>query len=188
VRTSQLARVPRQTEALLLGGLGVAAFSLTLPATKLALHGFEPTFVSLGRALVAAVLAVATLAIGRPRRPRGAQWVRLGVTGAGVVVGFPLLTAIALQHITAAHSAVIVGLLPAATATMAVLRGGERPTFRFWLACAAGLLCVLAFAWTQGAGGVSPWDLLVLLAIALAGLGYAEGAALSRELGALPTL
>jgi drug/metabolite transporter (DMT)-like permease len=188
VLTSQLARVPRQTEALLLGGLGVAAFSLTLPATKLALHGLEPTFVSLGRALVAAVLAVAALAIGRPPRPRGVQWVRLGVTGLGVVVGFPLLTAFALQHITASHSAVIVGLLPAATAIMAVLRAGERPSSRFWLACAAGLLCVLAFAWTQGAGGVSAWDLLVLLAIALAGLGYAEGAALSRELGALPTL
>src|SRR5207302_5419985 len=121
-------------------------------------------------------------------RPRGAQWLRLGVAGLGVVVGFPLLSAIALEHITASHGAVIVGLIPAATAAMAVLRAREHPSPRFWLACAAGVVLVLAFAWTQGLGRISSWDLLLLLALLLAGLGYAEGAALSRELGAWPTI
>jgi len=173
---------------MLLGVAGVVAFSMTLPATKLALHGLQPVFVSLGRALVAAALSAICLVVTRQPRPRGSQWPRLAVVGAGAVVGFPILSAFALEHLTAAHSAVITGLLPAATAVMAVLRAGERPSPTFWLACAAGAGCVLLFAWTQGAGSVSVWDLLVLAAVALAGLAYAEGAALTRELGAWQTM
>lgn len=171
-----------------MGTVGVVAFSLTLPATKLALHGLQPVFVSLGRALVAAGLSAVCLATTRQSRPRGSQWLRLAVVGTGAVVGFPVLSAFALEHLTSAHSAVITGLLPAATAVMAVLRTGERPSLRFWLACSAGTACVLLFAWTQGAGRVSPWDLLVLAAVALAGLAYAEGASLTRELGAWQTM
>lgn len=179
---------PRRAEAVLLGALGVVAFSLTLPATKLALQGLQPVFVSLGRALVAASLSVVCLAVARQPRPKGGQWLRLGAVGAGAVVGFPILSAFALEHLTAAHSAVITGLLPAATAVMAVLRAGERPSWSFWLAGLAGAAFVLLFAWTQGASGVSPWDLLVLAAVALAGLAYAEGAGLARELGAWQTM
>jgi drug/metabolite transporter (DMT)-like permease len=178
----------RQLEAVLLGIVGVVAFSMTLPATKLALHGLQPVFVAFGRALVAAALAAVCLAVTRQPRPRGDQWPRLAIVGAGAVVGFPLLAAVALEHLTAAHGAVITGLLPAATAVMAVLRTRERPSLTFWLACSAGAGCVLAFAWTQGAAGVSVWDVLVLAAVAMAGLAYAEGAALTRELGAWQTM
>ena len=173
---------------MLLGAVGVVAFSMTLPATKLALHGLQPVFVSLGRALVAAALSAICLVVTRQPPPSVSQWRRLAVVGAGAVVGFPILSAFALEHLTAAHSAVITGLLPAATAVMAVLRAGERPSPTFWLACTAGAGCVLVFAWTQGAGSVSVWDLLVLAAVALAGLAYAEGAALTRELGAWQTM
>ena len=186
--SASVASGSRQVEAMLLGTAGVAAFSMTLPATKLALHGLQPVFVSLGRALVAAALSAACLLVTRQPRPRGSQWPRLAVIGAGAVVGFPILSAYALEHLTSAHSAVITGLLPAATAVMAVLRAGERPSLTFWLACSAGAGSVLVFAWTQGAGGVSVWDLMVLAAVALAGLAYAEGASLTRELGAWQTM
>ena len=100
----------------------------------------------------------------------------------GVVFGFPLLSALALRELTAAHSAVIVRLLPAATAVMAVARAGERPSAGFWVASGAGLAAVLAFAASQGAG-VSAADLLVLAAVALGAIGYAEGGALARDMG-----
>ena len=174
----------RRVEAIVLGLVGVAAFSFTLPATKIALRGLQPQFVGLGRALVAAVLAALCLAITRQPWPRGRHWLRLALVGAGVVVGSPLLLALALAHLTSSHGAVIFGLIPAATAVMAVLRAGERPSPAFWLACAAGVTCVLVFAAAQGAGTVSPWDLVALAAVLLAGFGYAEGAALARQLGA----
>jgi len=104
------------------------------------------------------------------------------------VIGFPLFTALALRELTSAHGAVIVGLLPAATAAMAVVRAGERPSRGFWLASGAGLVAVLAFAASQGAGAPQAADGLVVVAVALGALGYAEGGALSRELGGWQTI
>jgi drug/metabolite transporter (DMT)-like permease len=165
------------------GLLGVLAFSLSLPMTRLAVEDLDPTFVGLGRALVAALLAGAYLALRRAPLPRRADLPRFALVALGVVVGFPLFSTLALEHSTSAHASVIVGLLPAATAVFAVLRAGERPTRAFWLAAGLGLVAVLVFAATQGVSGVSGADLLVLAAVASAGLGYAEGGALARTYG-----
>ena len=169
--------------AVLLGFLGVLGFSLTLPATRVAVEDLDPTFVGLGRAVLAALLGLGLLLLLGGPRPTRPQLRRLVVVAVGVVFGFPLFSAFALRELTAAHSAVIVGLLPAATAVMAVLRAGERPSRGFWLASGAGLVAVLAFAATQGAGLPTTADLLVLAAVAFGAVGYAEGATLARELG-----
>ena len=167
----------------LLGFLGVLAFSFTLPATRVAVEQLDPTFVGIGREAVAAVLAGLILMFSKAPLPSRQQLLRIGIVASGVVFGWPLFTAIALQDLTSAHSAVIVGLLPAATAVAAVLRAGEHPSRGFWLASLAGLLAVLAFAASQGAGLLSTGDLLILVAVALGAIGYAEGGALARELG-----
>jgi drug/metabolite transporter (DMT)-like permease len=170
--------------AVLWGFLGVLAFSLSLPMTRLAVEDLDATFVGLGRALVAAALAAALLAIRRERAPAARDLPRFALVSLGVIIGFPLLSTLALKHLTSAHSSVIVGLLPAATAAWAVARAGERPPRRFWAAAVAGLLAVLAFAATQGVNGIAWADLLVLGAVLCAGLGYAEGGALARTYGA----
>ena len=159
------------------------AFSFSLPATRLAVEDLDPTFVGLGRALVAALLAAALLAFTRQPLPHKSDLGRFALVSLGVVIGFPVCTSLALKHLSSAHASVIVGMLPAATAAFAVLRAGERPSPAFWAAAAAGLVAVLAFAATQGAGGIAAADLLVLAAVALAALGYAEGGALSRTYG-----
>ena len=168
---------------LLWGGLGVLGFSFTLPATRVAVQELDPTVVGLGRALVAAALAGLVLAVVRGPLPTRAQWPRLAIVAAGVVFGFPLLTSLALTHLESGHSAVIVGLLPAATAIAAVARAGERPSRAFWIAALVGLAAVLVFAAVQGAGRPRPADLLVLGAVVAGAVGYAEGGALARELG-----
>ncbi|WP_158501705.1 EamA family transporter [Vitiosangium sp. GDMCC 1.1324] len=170
-------------EGLLLGAMGVTAFSLTMPATRVAVPELGSTVVGLGRALVAAVLAGLVLAVRREKLPERRHWPRLALVAAGVVVGFPLLSSLALRHMPASHGAVLVGLLPAATAVAAVFRARERPSWGFWLSALAGLGSVLGFALAQGAGKPTAGDTLVLLAVAAAGVGYAEGGALSRELG-----
>jgi drug/metabolite transporter (DMT)-like permease len=165
------------------GFAGVIAFSFSLPATRLAVEDLDATFVGLGRALVAAALAAILLAVRREKLPAKRDLPRFAIVGLGVVIGFPLTTSLALEHTSSAHASVVVGLLPAATAAWAVARAGERPSRAFWLAAAAGLVAVLAFAATQGVNGIEPADLLVLAAVALGGLGYAEGGALSRRYG-----
>ncbi|MDQ2729240.1 MAG: DMT family transporter, partial [Actinomycetota bacterium] len=166
----------------LLGGVGVVAFSLTLPATQAADPVFGPVTVGVGRAVVAAVLATVVLSGRHERLIVPALVPRLMIVVAGVVVGFPLLTAFALQNVNSAHAAVVSGLLPAATAGMAV-RAGERPRRQYWLALGVGLVAVLAFAAVAGAGRPRLGDILVLGAVALAGAGYAEGGALARTYG-----
>ena len=172
------------------GLLGVLAFSLTVPLTRIAVEGMSPLFIGVGRAVVAAALAGAALALTRQRLPRGTEWGRLLVVAAGVVLGFPLLTSYALESVPAGHCAVVIGLLPAATAVVAVLRGGERPSPRFWRFAALGVVATVGFVTAQGAGlgGVGWADLLLLGAVVAAAVGYAEGGLLARSLGAWQTV
>ncbi len=165
------------------GLLGVLAFSLTLPATRLAVASLDPLFVGLGRALVAAVPAGLLLALTKQRCPTRNQWQRLALVVAGVIVGFPVASAWAMQHVDASHGAVVLGLLPLATACAAFLRAGETPSRRFWLASLAGSATVVAFSLSSGSGRLSPADGALLLSISLAALGYAEGGRLAREIG-----
>jgi drug/metabolite transporter (DMT)-like permease len=173
---------------LLLGAVGVAAFSFSLPATRLAVADLDPWLVACGRAVVAGLLSAAVLRATRAPRPTPAQWRSLGLVALGVVLGFPLFTSLALQRLPASHGAVFVGMLPAATALAAVLRAGEHPSARFWAAGAAGLAAVLAFALTRGGGALGLPDLELLVAVVLCALGYAEGGRLSRELGGARTI
>jgi drug/metabolite transporter (DMT)-like permease len=165
------------------GLLGVVIFSGSLPATRVAVGDFPPLFLTSARAVIAALLGAACLALLRQARPARSDLASLAIIAAGVVIGFPLLTALALQHITSAHSIVFIGLLPLATAGFGVLRGGERPRPMFWLFSGLGAAVVTGFALGQGSGGSLRGDLLMVAAILLCGLGYAEGAALSRRLG-----
>jgi drug/metabolite transporter (DMT)-like permease len=165
------------------GLLGVIIFSGSLPATRVAVHGFSPVFLTSARAVIAAVLGAACLVALRQVRPARGDLFPLAVVALGVVVGFPLLTALALQHITSARSIVFIGLLPLATAIFGVVRGGERPKPAFWLFSSLGGATVAGFALVNSGAGSLVGDLLMIAAILLCGLGYAEGATLSRKLG-----
>ena len=165
------------------GPLGVIIFSGSLPATRVAVADFLPMFLTSARAVIAALLGAVFLLALRQTRPARCDIFPLAVVALGVVVGFPLLTALALQHVTAAHSIVFIGLLPLATAIFGVLRGGERPKPAFWLFSIFGTGTVAGFALSRCNGGSAVGDLLMLGAILLCGLGYAEGATLSRRLG-----
>ena len=173
------------------GLIGVTAFSFTVPFTRVAAHhGLSPLFIGSGRAVVAAALAAITLFATRQRLPSSSQWARLALVAGGVVVGFPLLTSYALTQAPASHGAVVIGLLPAATAVMAVLRGKEHVPVSFWLFAALGAVAVVTFAALQngGLGSLQSADLLLLGAVLAAAVGYAEGGLLARQLGSWQTV
>lgn len=175
--------VDKATSGWISGFVGVLIFSGSLPATRVAVMDFDPVFLTVARAAIAGLLAVALLLVFREKRPARGDLASLAIVAFGVVVGFPLLTALALKHVTSAHSIVFIGLLPLATAIFAVLRGGERPRPAFWLFSCLGSALVAGFALSQGVTASPLGDLLMLAAVVVCGLGYAEGAKLSRRLG-----
>lgn len=173
---------------LALGLAGVVAFSGTVPATVLALEAFSAGFVALGRAALAGLVAAALLLVFRQRRPTRKELKGLAAVAVGVVFGFPLLMTWALQTVDPAHGSVVLGVLPLATAACGALLQRERPSLAFWLTAAAGSATVVAFALWDGGGALAWGDLALLAAIALAALGYAEGARVSAGLGGWQTI
>ena len=172
------------TEGLLYGLLAVCAFSVTLPATRAAGADLDPLFVGLGRELVAASLAAPLLWITRQRWPGRAQFMGLALVILGVVFGFPIFTAIAMGRADASHGAVVLGLLPLATAIAGFVLNHERPSLLFWIAAVIGSVTVVAYALSAGAGQLHVADFALLAAVVLGALGYAEGARLAPVLGA----
>lgn len=168
---------------MVLGLLAVIGFSATLPATRIAVHYLDPTVVGLGRSIVAALLGAILLAATRARSPTRQQIKSLLVVASGVIVGFPLLSAWAMQRVPAAHAAIVVAILPLFTAVAGALRMHQRPSRGFWIASIAGSLIVMAFVLFTSHASVQRADNLLALAALLGAVGYAEGGRLARELG-----
>jgi drug/metabolite transporter (DMT)-like permease len=165
------------------GAIGMAIFAGSLPATRVAVQGMDAIFLTAGRAAGAGVLAVLLLAATRQRLPARGDIIPLLVVAGGVVLGFPLLTALALKSVPSAHAIVFVGLLPLMTSLFAVMRAAEKPRAPFWLWAVAGSAAVCVYALWHSTGGFAAPDLLMLAAIVVCGLGYAEGSRLSKRIG-----
>ncbi|MFE2043945.1 DMT family transporter [Streptomyces sp. NPDC059477] len=172
----------RASHGTLLAALGVVTFSLTFPATAWGLQGFGPWSLSAVRCVLAAVIAGGCLLALRVPLPDRAHWPGLAVVAGGVVIGFPLLSTLALQTSSTSHAAVVVGLLPLTTALMSALRMGTRPSRTFWWAAVAGAAAVIAFTVQQSGGALSAADLYLFAALLVCAAGYAEGGRLARRM------
>lgn len=184
--TAALAARQRDLKALGLCALAVLGFSFTLPATRLAAATFHPLVLGPGRGAFAGLFAIALLVYARAPLPPRRHLRSLAVIAFGVVLAYPLLSSIAVRHVPAQHAVIVVGLMPLATSIIAVLRNGERPSLAFWAFALLGSAAVLAFGIATSQGGLSSADLLLVVAVVLCAVGYAEGGRLAAELdGAL---
>ena len=166
-----------------LGIAGVFLFGGTLPATRLAVTGFDPLFLTAARASIAGCAGLIVLGLlGRPLPPRK-LWRDLALAGLCTIVGFPVLMALAMAAVPAAHGGVVLGILPLATAAAAALLNKERPSFGFWLASAAGAGVVVLFVIRHGeAGGVGLGDLFLLGTVLAGAFGYTLSGRLSLSM------
>ncbi|MES2643583.1 MAG: DMT family transporter [Myxococcota bacterium] len=178
----------RETDGLVWGGLGVLLFSVSMVATRAAAPELGGVFVGLGRGLVAAVLAGAVILVRGLPLPARRHWPGLLVVAAGSVIGFPLLSAIAMEHVPASHGLIFTALMPSATALAAVVRAGERPSWRFWGWSLVAAALVIAYAGRHGADGLVGADALLAGGMVVSAVAYTEGGRLSRELGGMTVL
>jgi drug/metabolite transporter (DMT)-like permease len=178
----------KESRGMLLGLIGVIAFSLTLPATRAAVASLDPLFVSSGRAVVAALLAIIFLWLGKHRKPTKAEFKSLLVIASGVVFGFPFFTAWAMRYTSASHGGVVLGILPLATAATGAIFSRERPSKAFWFAATAGSALVVSFSLMRSHGAIELADLALVAAVIFAAIGYAVGAQLAKTLGGLQVI
>ena len=172
-----------ESKGMLLGMIGIAIFSLTLPATRFITPYFDPIFIGLGRASVAAIFAGIILVIFKQSLPNKQQIKGLAITALGVVIGFPVLTSWAMEMVHASHAGVVIAIMPLLTAIIATLISGERPSKQFWVIGFIGAFIVTSYALLQGNLSVQRGDLLLLSGSVLGALGYAVGGKLSQQLG-----
>jgi drug/metabolite transporter (DMT)-like permease len=170
----------RQHLGLLLGFVGIVIFAGTLPGTRYANQYLDPYFLTAMRSALAGMAGLATLILTRRQWPSPRALALLILCALLLVLGFPLLIAVALVTVPAAHGGVILGVLPLATAVAAALIQGERPSLGFWIAGAVGAALVVGFALHRGGGGAITWgDVLTLLAVPCAAIGYTYSARLA---------
>lgn len=173
----------RETRGMLYGLIGVIIFSLTLPMTRIVVQDFPPLLAGLGRALAAAVPAAALLWWRREKLPTRAQLKSLAVVALGVIVAYPVFSAWAMKTIPASHGAVLNGLLPLFVTIYAAWLAHERPSLKFWVYSLTGSALVAAYALRAGSGNLQAGDGLMLVAVSIGALGYAQGGRLARQIG-----
>lgn len=173
----------KETQGILAGFAGITIFALTLPATRHAIVYFAPVLVGLGRSVLAALVAGMLLLMFKAPIPTKSQFAQLMIVALGVVIGFPLFSALAMKTLTAVHGGVVAGVLPMMTVIAGVLLTRERPSMGFWLTGLAGCLVVIRFAYPEGFQHVLAGDVYLALAVISAAFGYALGGRLSTELG-----
>jgi drug/metabolite transporter (DMT)-like permease len=172
----------RERLGLLLGFVGMAIFGGTLPATRIAVSAIDPIALTSLRTVIAGFCSLALLLVLRRPLPSRALWPQLVIAMLCVAVLFPLLMSMGMQTVDASHGGVVLGILPIATALVAITITHERPRPLFWIASVAGAALVIAFALRQGGGALSSGDLLLFAAVAVSAVGYAFSGRLTAQM------
>ena len=177
-----------ETKGMLIGFIGVAIFSLTLPFTRIAVQEMSPLYLSFGRGVIAGICGAFLLLLTKSPVPSKFQFKKLLVTAFCVIYGFPIFTSVAMQTLPSAHSGIVLGILPIATSAIGAIRFHERPSMGYWMTAVCGTLLVLVYSGMDGGGSLALGDIWLLLAILSAAIGYSEGGKLSQEIGAVKVI
>ena len=172
----------KETKGMLIGFIGIMIFSLTLPVSKIAVLSFDPYFIAFGRATLAGMVALAYLLYKKEIMPSMADFAKFVIIALGVIFGFPIFTTIAMTEGSSSHGAVVLGMMPLATAVIGVIRFKERPSLGFWLVSLLGAALVVVYALLKSSGNFTYIDGLLVLGGLSAAVGYVEGGELSRKI------
>jgi drug/metabolite transporter (DMT)-like permease len=173
---------------MLIGFVGIAIFSLTLPFTQMAVNEMSPFFLAFGRASIAGICALILLLFNKSKFPNRVQIKKLIIIVVGVVYGFPIFTSIAMTTLPSSHSGIVLGILPLAMSLFAAIKYKEKPSLSFWLTSIFGTFMVISYTFMDNDGSLMIEDLWLLFAILFAAIGYSEGGILSKEMGSIAVI
>ncbi|MDC1134229.1 DMT family transporter [Alphaproteobacteria bacterium] len=177
-----------ETKGMLIGFVGIAIFSLTLPFTQMAVNEMSPFFLAFGRASIAGIFALILLLFNKSKFPNRVQIKKLIIIVVGVVYGFPIFTSIAMTTLPSSHSGIVLGILPLAMSLFAAIKYKEKPSLSFWLTSIFGTFMVISYTFMDNDGSLMIEDLWLLFAILFAAIGYSEGGKLSKEMGSIAVI
>jgi len=177
-----------ETKGMLIGFVGIAIFSLTLPFTQMAVNEMSPFFLAFGRASIAGICALILLIFNKSKFPNRVQIKKLIIIVVGVVYGFPIFTSIAMTTLPSSHSGIVLGILPLAMSLFAAIKYKEKPSLSFWLTSIFGTFMVISYTFMDNDGSLMIEDLWLLFAILFAAIGYSEGGILSKEMGSIAVI
>lgn len=177
-----------ETKGMLIGFVGIAIFSLTLPFTQMAVNEMSPFFLAFGRASIAGICALILLLFNKSKFPNRVQIKKLIIIVVGVVYGFPIFTSIAMTTLPSSHSGIVLGILPLAMSLFAAIKYKEKPSLSFWLTSIFGTFMVISYTFMDNDGSLMIEDLWLLFAILFAAIGYSEGGILSKEMGSIAVI
>jgi drug/metabolite transporter (DMT)-like permease len=180
--------IKKESQGMLIGFIGVAIFSLTLPFTRIAVQEMNPFYITFGRGVIAGLCSGLLLLVSRSPLPTLSQFKKLLITAFGVVYGFPICVSFAMKTLPSAHSGIVLGILPLVMSVLGTFRFNEKPSIAYWITAICGTLLVLAYSIIEGEGGLAFGDIWLLLAIATAAIGYSEGGRLAQEIGAIKVI
>lgn len=173
----------KETKGIWFGLVGVVIFSMTLPATKIAVPEFGAIPLSFYRATLAGVAALIYVFSQKILKPHKSDLPALIIISLLISFVFPIAIAIAMQDLPSSHGGIVLGISPLLTALFATLRFGERPSRGFWITAMIGSALVLFFSIKESGGTLQTSDLALLLAAISASYGYAEAGYLSQKMG-----
>jgi len=172
----------KDSKSMIMGMFAVICFGLTLPITRFITDYMNPIFIGLGRACLASLMAGFLLIVFKVPLPSIAQFKKLIIVAIGVVIGFPVLSALAMQSVPASHGGVVLGLLPLVTAAIGAFISHEKPSLGFWITGILGSTLVIFFTLLEGAGQFQKADFALVAAVFFAAIGYSVGAKLAKEM------
>ncbi len=181
-------RIPAPALGLLLGALGILCFSLTVPLTKVALEGFSPLFIAIGRVSIAGTLAALLAVLSGKSWPERRHWPSIFIISAGISIGFPVCLSMALSQTGASHAGLVMTIIPLFTAIVGSFITKTKQSMLYWTLTFLGCLVMLAYVmWNSGLTLV-PADGWLLVASIAASISYSVGARLTKEIGGLNTI
>jgi len=177
-----------ETKGLWFGLVGVIIFSMTLPATKLAVPDFGSVPLSFYRATIAGIAALIYVLTRKISLPDKTDLLTLAMISALISFVFPISIAIAMQDLPSSHGGIVLGISPLLTALFATLRFRERPSRGFWVTAIMGSALVILFSFKASGGTLQSSDIALLIAAISASYGYAEAGNLSQKMGGIAVI